>query len=93
LPAGARPGRPGVPAIPATDHDRGFAYRDGIPVVYGHHWRQWEPAEHLDWTPGTACVDFSAVRDGPLVAYQWRGEAQVDPTHYVRFPADLGPPG
>ena len=57
-----------------------------MPVVYGHHWRRWAPDEHLDWTPRTACVDFSAVKGGPLVAYCWRGEPVIDPSHYVRTP-------
>ena len=80
---------PAIPPAACTDHDRSFSYSDDIPVIYGHHWRHWEPDEHLDWTPRTACVDFSAARGGPLVAYQWRGEAAIDPTHYVRYPAAL----
>jgi hypothetical protein len=80
---------PEIPPDKCTDHDRSFSYSDDIPVIYGHHWREWEPDEHLDWTARTACVDFSAVRGGPLVAYQWRGESEIDPTHYVRFPAFL----
>jgi len=79
---------PEIPPEPCDPHDRGFSYSEDIPVFYGHHWRQWEPDEHLDWTPRTACVDFSAVRGGPLVAYQWRGEAVIDPSHYVCFPAE-----
>lgn len=80
---------PEIPSTTCTEHDRSFSYSEGIPVIYGHHWRQWGPEEHLDWTSRTACVDFSAVRGGPLVAYQWRGEAAIDPTHYVRYPAAL----
>ena len=80
---------PVIPEVPCTDHDRSFSYSDDIPVVYGHHWREWGPDEHLDWTATTACVDFSAAKDGPLVAYQWRGESTIDPTHYVRYPAEL----
>lgn len=84
---------PEIPPTACTDHDRSFSYADDIPVIYGHHWRQWEPDEHLDWTPRTACVDFSAVRGGPLVAYRWRGEAAIDPTHYERYPAADTPGG
>jgi hypothetical protein len=44
-------------------------------VFYAHYWRRGTP-EHLhDWTDYTACVDFSAVIDGPLTAYR--------PEHYV----------
>lgn len=80
---------PPVGDLAASDEDRSYAYSDPIPVVYGHHWRQWEPEQHLDWTPRTASVDFSAVKGGPLAAYQWRGETEIDPTHYVRYPATL----
>lgn len=76
---------PPIPDVECSSRDRSFTYTDTIPVVYGHHWREWEPEEHLDWTLRTACVDFSAVNDGPLVAYQWRGEQEIDPCHYVGF--------
>ena len=79
---------PEIPDLPCTEHDRSFSYSEDIPVFYGHHWRQWAPKEHKDWTPRTACVDFSAVAGGPLVAYSWRGERTIDETHYVRFLAD-----
>jgi hypothetical protein len=79
---------PAIPDLPCTEHDRSFSYSEDIPVFYGHHWRQWAPEEHKDWTPRTACVDFSAVAKGPLVAYSWRGERTIEESHYVRFPAD-----
>lgn len=78
---------PPIPDVPCSDHDRSFSYSDPVPVVYGHHWRDWEPDEHVDWTSRTACVDFSAVGGGHLVAYQWSGETQIDPGNYRRFPA------
>jgi hypothetical protein len=78
---------PPIPDKQCSEPDRTFSYSDDIPVVYGHHWRSGEPDEHLDWTKRTACVDFSAVLGGPLVAYQWSGETGIDPTHYVQFPA------
>ena len=66
----------------AVDHT--YAYEADIPLVFGHHWRDWEPDEHIDWTEHTACVDFSAAKpDGHLVAYRWRGESTIDPAHYV----------
>jgi len=77
---------PALPDLPCEPRDQTFAYSDDVPVVYGHHWREWEPTPHLDWTARTACVDFSAVKGGPLVAYSWRGESTIDPSHYVRFP-------
>lgn len=80
---------PKITAQPFRDHDASYAYASDTLVVYGHHWREWGPSEHLDYTDLTACVDFSAVRGGPLVAYQWRGETTIDPTHYERYPATL----
>lgn len=74
---------------PCEPRDRSFAYSDDVPVAYGHHWREWAPKEHIDWTDRTACVDFSAAKGGPLVAYQWRGESMIDPTHFERYPAEL----
>lgn len=77
---------PEVPDAPCRPADRSFSYSDDIPVVYGHHWRRWEPDEDMDWTPLTACVDFSAVAGGHMVAYRWSGEPMIDPSRYVQFP-------
>jgi len=57
-------------------------YDDETPVFYGHYWRSDEPVEHEDWTSRTACVDFSAVKGGTLVAYRWEDEPAIDPSHY-----------
>jgi hypothetical protein len=69
-----------------------YTYTDPIPVVYGHYWRNGIPHRHEDWTTTTACVDFSAVKGGTLVAYRWDGEAQIDPTHYHPHGPDLVAP-
>ena len=60
-----------------------YEYSSDVPVVFGHHWRTWEPNLGVDWTPTTACVDFSAGKGGPLVAYTWSGERVIDPSHFV----------
>ena len=57
--------------------DRSFVYTDDVPVFYGHYWREGSPEHLLDWTAHRACVDFSAVRDGTLVAYRWSGERAI----------------
>lgn len=75
-----------IPAPSCTDHDRSFACTEPVPAVYGHHGRDGEPAEHHDFTPNTACVDFSAAKGGPLVAYRWRGESVIDPARHLDFP-------
>ena len=52
-------------------------------MLYGHYWRRDNPEHLLDWTERTACVDFSAVSGGTLVAYRWSGEATIYPRNYV----------
>ena len=49
-------------------------YNDDVPVIFGHFWREWPTFE---LTNTTACVDYSAVRGGPLVAYRWSGESKL----------------
>jgi len=59
------------------------AYTDPIPVIFGHYWR------HPDSTPESlvhgrpVCVDLSAGKCGPLVAYRWSGESIADPANLV----------
>jgi len=80
---------PDVEDFEATELERSFSYDGGVPVFYGHYWRQ-DPPEHLmDWTAHTACVDFSAVRGGTLVAYRWSGERRIELSHYFPHGADV----
>jgi hypothetical protein len=74
---------PVLPDVEVDAGDRSFVYTGDVPVFYGHYWREGAPEHLLDWTAHTACVDFSAVRDGPLVAYRWSGEREVRVEHYV----------
>ena len=77
-------GYPDLTGLHLRSEDHTYAYDDRIPMVFGHHWRDWEPNEHIDWTEYAACVDFSAAKpDGRLVAYRWRGESRIDPSHYL----------
>lgn len=46
----------------------------GPPVLFGHYWFTGTPKVI---SPRFACLDYSAARDGPLVAYRWDGEAQL----------------
>ena len=55
-------------------------YVDDVPVLFGHYWRKYPS---LDMTRSAACVDYSAVLGGPLVAYRWNGERQLDRDHFV----------
>lgn len=53
-----------VPTPPATP------YHDDIPLFVGHYWRT-GPREALG--DHVVCVDYSAGKHGPLVAYRWDG--------------------
>ena len=66
-----------------------YVYKDTVPLFYGHYWREWEPVARDDWTSYTACVDFSAVRGGTLVAYRYCGENEIRLEHYVPHTADI----
>jgi hypothetical protein len=46
----------------------------GHPVLFGHYWFTGTPRVI---SPRFACLDYSAARDGPLVAYRWDGEAEL----------------
>lgn len=72
----------------SIDHQR-HLYAEQVPVIYGHYWRQGTPDSGLDWTDYTACVDFSAVKEGALTAYRWSGETRIRPEHYVSVPAQV----
>ena len=56
---------------------------DGSPVIVGHYWNTGALAL---LAPRAACVDYSAGNGGPLVAYRWSGEPDLDPTNFIAFP-------
>ena len=74
---------PPLPDAEVGPAERSFSYGGDVPVFYGHYWRSGRPTEGLDYTAQTACVDFSAVKTGNLVAYRWSGETEIQPEHYV----------
>lgn len=84
---------PELPAVTVDDGDGPtFVYTDKIPLFYGHYWRRWEPVHRDDWTTYTACVDFSAVKGGTLVAYRWNGEPEIHWANYAPHdPAVVAP--
>ena len=49
-------------------------YDSDEPVFFGHYWQAGIPAPLL---PKVACVDYSAGKGGPLVAYRWEGETEL----------------
>jgi hypothetical protein len=46
----------------------------GPPVLFGHYWFTGTP-EVI--SSRFACLDYSAAREGPLVAYRWDGEEEL----------------
>ena len=47
---------------------------EGAPIFVGHHWFTGHPVVE---SPKLACLDWSAAKDGPLVAYRWDGETEL----------------
>lgn len=86
-------GKPYPPIPDGIDVDaelgRTYLYTDNVPLFYGHYWREWEPLHRDDWTAYTACVDFSAERDGTLVAYRWTGEPTITWRNYRPHTSDV----
>jgi hypothetical protein len=72
-----------LPTATLDGADLDLIYDDDVPVVFGHHWRAWGPERHVDFTDVTACVDFSAAKEGPLVAYRFDGPGPIDPGRYL----------
>lgn len=50
------------------------------PVFVGHYWMEGEPAP---LKPNVACLDYSAVKYGKLVAYRMDGEQELLPEKFV----------
>jgi hypothetical protein len=71
---------PDVVVPPETIHD---PYpTQAPPVIFGHYWLPFDaPCSPL--ATNVACVDFSAGKGGPLVAYRWDGESQLDSAKFV----------
>ncbi|GGE95289.1 hypothetical protein GCM10011404_30540 [Sphingomonas prati] len=57
-----------------------LGYRDEKPLFIGHYWLTGTPTV---LAPNLACVDYSAGKGGPLVAYRWDGETKLDNARFV----------
>lgn len=55
-------------------------YAHPTPVFCGHYWMTGTPQPQ---TPKVACVDYSAGKDGALVAYRWEGEDTLSAASFV----------
>ena len=53
---------------------------EGSPVFIGHYWMTCHPGLQ---SPKVACVDYSVVKDNPMVACRWDGEQELDARHLV----------
>jgi hypothetical protein len=62
-----------IPDSPIPAHVDRCTY-SGMPVIFGHYWFSGDPQVIC---PQFACVDFSAVYHGPLVAYRFDGEPEL----------------
>ncbi len=52
----------------------------GAPVFVGHYWLSGRPVVQ---TQKVACLDYSAAKNGPLVAYRWSGEESLVNDNFV----------
>lgn len=68
-----------LPALP-LENDSRSQYDNAKPVFFGHYWMTGTPTLQ---TPTAACVDYSAAKDGPLVAYRWDGEPALNNHNFV----------
>jgi hypothetical protein len=55
-------------------------YSSRKPVFFGHYWMSGVPDT---MSPYAACVDYSAGKDGPLVAYRYDGELPLSAKNFV----------
>jgi hypothetical protein len=68
---------------PLSDSEKGALLRYGVdePLLFvGHYWRSGIPAAIR---PNLACLDYSAVLYGKLVAYRLDQETQINPDKFV----------
>lgn len=75
---------------PLSDEERArlsYYGPDEPPLFIGHYWCEGIPALPA---PNIACLDYSAVKFGRLVAYRWSGESRLDANHFmwIRVPRD-----
>ena len=55
---------------------------DASPVFFGHYLKPADSPSHPE-RHNVACLDHAAATGGPLVAYRWKGEARINPEHYI----------
>ncbi|PHR59896.1 MAG: hypothetical protein COA47_08940 [Robiginitomaculum sp.] len=72
-----------IPNHPIPPDSLRPTYPTGAPVVFvGHYWR----AAKAPLSHNIACVDFSAGKGGPLMAYRWtEDDVELDSKKLIRF--------
>ncbi|MFL0802293.1 MAG: metallophosphoesterase [Agarilytica sp.] len=71
-----------VAAIPLSEKQKQALIYYGVnekPVFVGHYWLQGRPKPLRD---NVACLDYSAVKYGSLVAYRFDGESRLDQSKF-----------
>ena len=79
------PANPSIPTDPVSEESfaqiPGYAL-DAPPVFFGHYFKPADsplaPERH-----NVACLDHSAAKDGPLVAYRWKGGVTINSEQYI----------
>ena len=57
-----------------------------VPVFFGHYSLP-ASATPSQLAPNIACLDYSAWKGGPLVAYRWNGEQELDSSKFLQPPS------
>jgi len=68
-----------LPDDPIPAHSRITVPTD-TPIFFGHYWLRGTPSFRFG---NLACLDYSAGKGGPLVAYRWDGEANLSEKNLV----------
>ena len=73
-------------ALSSTQKGALLRYGNDEPLLFvGHYWRSGRPAPIR---PNLACLDYSAVLYGKLVAYRLDQETRLDPNKFVWVDVD-----
>ncbi len=73
-------------SLSAEDQAQLLHYGEGEKLLFvGHYWRDGEPTPI---TSNIACLDYSAVKFGKLVAYRYDHEPRIDPAKFVWIDID-----
>jgi hypothetical protein len=72
-----------APEVPVSSEISCTPYpAQAAPVIFGHYGLPFD-APRSPLAGNVACIDFSAGKGGPLAAYRWDGEPQLNSAKYV----------